>query len=109
VIAVGKIFAAGAVGSSLRNCAHGTCNGHGNNQERAMGVCDPCGNVYDKTFSIRQGDREATYDSFECAVHGFAPRCAHCGCPVLGHGIEEADSIFCCGHCARSKVLKDRG
>jgi len=28
------------------------------------------------------------FDSFECAIHRLAPACAHCGCKVVGHGVE---------------------
>jgi len=66
-------------------------------------TCDTCGNTYDKTFTITKGDRSGTFDSFECAIHAFAPTCAHCGCRVLGHGLESEDGIFCCAHCARLK------
>jgi hypothetical protein len=25
----------------------------------------------------------------------------HCGCRVIGHGVEGEGAIFCCSHCAR--------
>ncbi|KHJ72921.1 hypothetical protein QR64_09120 [Rhodococcus sp. Chr-9] len=31
----------------------------------------------------------------------MAPQCAHCHCRILGHGVESADAVFCCAHCAR--------
>jgi hypothetical protein len=52
-----------------------------------------------------------TFDSFECAIQAMAPRCAHCDCRVIGHGIEAKGKIFCCGHCAKQegvKGIKDR-
>jgi len=67
-----------------------------------MATCDVCGNDYDKTFSITQADgTSGTFDSFECAIHQVAPRCAHCGCAIIGHGEEAADEMYCCNHCAR--------
>lgn len=66
-----------------------------------MAICDVCGNDYDKSFEIIQGDRIGVFDSFECAIHAFAPRCAHCGCRVIGHGAEHAGQIYCCAHCAK--------
>lgn len=66
-----------------------------------MAICDVCGNDYDKSFEIVQGDRIGIFDSFECAIHAFAPRCAHCGCRVIGHGAEHAGQIYCCAHCAK--------
>jgi len=41
-----------------------------------------------------------TFDSFECAIHAVAPVCEHCGCRVIGHGVEAEGRIFCCAHCA---------
>jgi hypothetical protein len=51
-----------------------------------------------------------TFDSFECAITALAPTCAHCGCRVIGHGVEiGTGEIFCCAHCAdHAKGLKDR-
>ncbi len=67
-----------------------------------MAQCEVCGNEYDKAFTITLSSESEvhTFDSFECAIHALAPTCAHCGCRVLGHGIEGAGSIFCCAHCA---------
>ncbi len=66
-----------------------------------MATCDVCGNNYDKAFTLTQGDRTGTFDSFECAIHAFAPRCAHCECTIIGHGAENNGHFFCCAHCAR--------
>jgi len=66
-----------------------------------MATCDTCGNEYDKTFTITRGDQTGTFDSFECAIHAMAPACAHCGCRIIGHGVETAEGIFCCASCAR--------
>jgi phage terminase large subunit GpA-like protein len=65
-----------------------------------MAVCDTCGNDYDKAFTITQGSQTGTFDSFECAIHAMAPVCNHCGCRILGHGVESADGMYCCAHCA---------
>lgn len=65
-----------------------------------MATCDTCGNDYDKAFTITQGRQSGTFDSFECAIHAMAPRCAHCECRILGHGVEANDTMFCCAHCA---------
>ncbi|HET8928434.1 MAG TPA: hypothetical protein VFN24_11500 [Microbacterium sp.] len=67
-----------------------------------MATCDQCGNEYDKTFTITRDDESGTFDSFECAVHAMAPICAHCGCRILGHGVESDGAIYCCAHCARA-------
>ena len=64
-------------------------------------TCDVCGNVYDKPIQVSLEGRTMTFDSFECAIHALAPACAHCGCKVVGHGLEADSSIFCCANCAR--------
>ena len=76
-----------------------------------MAKCDVCGNDYDKSFTVTQGGRTRTFDSFECAIHALAPACAHCGCKVVGHGVEQGGRIFCCASCAKHAGLtglKDR-
>jgi hypothetical protein len=45
-----------------------------------MARCDVCGNDYD-----------------------LAPACGHCGCRIVGHGVEADGSMFCCAHCAREE------
>ena len=73
--------------------------------------CDVCGNDYDKAFTVTMSGRVHTFDSFECAVHALAPVCAHCGCKVVGHGVEQGGTFYCCVHCAKqvgAKGLKDR-
>ncbi len=62
--------------------------------------CDVCGNDYDKPLHIEYLGDLYTFDSFECAIHALAPRCAHCGIPVIGHGMEADGEIYCCSHCA---------
>jgi hypothetical protein len=74
-------------------------------------TCEVCGNDYDKTFTITMSGRPHTFDSFECAIHALAPECAHCGCKVIGHGVEEQGRIYCCAHCAEHEGvvgLRDR-
>lgn len=66
-----------------------------------MAKCDVCGNDYDKAFTVTTAGRRYTFDSFECAIHAIAPACAHCGCKVIGHGVEQDDEIFCCASCAQ--------
>jgi len=76
-----------------------------------MAKCDVCGNDYDKAFTVTMGDQTQTFDSFECAIHALAPTCEHCGCRVVGHGVEQEGHIFCCAHCAHEAgilVLQDR-
>jgi phage terminase large subunit GpA-like protein len=77
----------------------------------AMAVCEVCGNDYDKAFQVTMGGQAHTFDSFECAVHALAPQCAHCGCRIVGHGVEKNGSMYCCAHCAGHEgatELRDR-
>lgn len=71
-----------------------------------MATCDMCGNEYDKAMQITLGGETHTFDSFECAIHAIAPRCKHCGCTILGHGLEADDAVFCCAHCARESGVE---
>lgn len=76
-----------------------------------MAVCDHCGNDYDKAFQLTREGRSWTFDSFECAIAAVAPRCAHCECRVIGHGVEAEGTIYCCAHCAArsgTEGLRDR-
>ena len=76
-----------------------------------MATCEVCGNDYDKSFEVIQAGASHTFDSFECAVHALAPRCPHCGCRVIGHGVESDGAIYCCAHCAKEsgeRGLRDR-
>ena len=65
-----------------------------------MSRCEVCGNDYDKSFEVVMSGKAHTFDSFECAIHALAPRCAHCGCRIVGHGMEAGKQMFCCAHCA---------
>ena len=76
-----------------------------------MGKCETCGNEYDKSFEVTMSGKTYVFDSFECAIQTLAPTCAHCGCRVMGHGVEQGDTIYCCAHCATHEGatrLKDR-
>ncbi|BDC52586.1 hypothetical protein F183_A49010 [Bryobacterales bacterium F-183] len=76
-----------------------------------MASCEVCGNEYDKSFEVVRGGESHTFDSFECAIHALAPQCSHCGCRIVGHGVEVEGSFFCCANCARhmgARGVKDR-
>jgi hypothetical protein len=67
-----------------------------------MGVCEVCGNDYDKSMEIFVRERTHVFDSFECAIHALAPHCAQCHCKIIGHGVEHNDAFYCCAHCAHA-------
>jgi hypothetical protein len=65
-----------------------------------MARCEVCGNEYDKSFQVIIGDKTHVFDCFECAIQALAPTCAHCGCRVIGHGLESDGKVYCCANCA---------
>ena len=71
-----------------------------------MAKCDVCGNDYDKAFEVVRGGSRHTFDSFECAIHKLAPACSHCGCKVIGHGVESNGKYYCCANCARQSGVQ---
>jgi len=66
-----------------------------------MATCEVCGNDYDGAFTIEKDGASHIFDSFECAIHALAPTCVHCGCRIIGHGLQAGGQIFCCASCAR--------
>ncbi|HZZ85831.1 MAG TPA: hypothetical protein VFE30_14950 [Anaeromyxobacteraceae bacterium] len=73
--------------------------------------CEVCGNSYDKAFQVVAAGATHVFDSFECAIQKMAPRCEHCDCRVIGHGVEKNGKFYCCAHCAHeagAPELRDR-
>ena len=69
-----------------------------------MAKCEVCGNDYHLAFQVVVASGVThTFDSFECAIHKLAPVCDHCGCRIIGHGIEANGTFYCCGHCAHEE------
>jgi hypothetical protein len=76
-------------------------NGH-------ISKCEVCGNEYDKCFEVHvNNDGTHVFDSFECAIHALAPTCAHCGCRIIGHGMEANGVFYCCAHRASEHGIQD--
>jgi hypothetical protein len=78
-------------------------NHAGSNSEK----CYTCGNYYDTCLKITHAGATHAFDCFECAIQALAPTCSHCACRIIGHGIEENGTVFCCAHCARA-AIQDR-
>lgn len=70
-------------------------------------ACECCGNLYDKAFQITSRGKTHTFDCFECAIQVLAPKCNHCGCRIIGHGMESHGIMFCCAHCARQAGITE--
>jgi hypothetical protein len=76
-----------------------------------MAQCEVCGNEYDKAFEVITAGTSHMFDSFECAAHALAPICVHCGCRILGHGVEARGAFYCCASCASAEgigAVRDR-
>ena len=76
-----------------------------------MARCEVCGNDYDKSFEVVAAGRSHIFDSFECAIHALAPVCEHCGCKIIGHGMEAKGAFYCCANCAHlsgASEVRDR-
>jgi len=76
-----------------------------------MTACEVCGNEYDRAFQVTMNGKAHTFDSFECAIHALAPRCAHCQCRIIGHGVQKGTTMYCCAACAQhqgARELRDR-
>ena len=76
-----------------------------------MQKCEVCGNEYDHEIEVMANGKTHYFDCFECAIHALAPECDHCGCKIIGHGLQAGDNYFCCAHCAHEEgvmQLQDR-
>jgi hypothetical protein len=72
-----------------------------------MARCEVCGNEYDRAFEVTAAGETHVFDSFECAIHRLAPSCDHCGCRIVGHGVEAGGSMYCCANCARQSGVDE--
>ena len=74
-----------------------------------MATCELCGNDYERSFEVVMEGKRHVFDSFECAIQSLAPECEHCGCRIIGHGIEASGAFYCCAHCAQHQGgIRDR-
>lgn len=72
-----------------------------------MARCETCGNEYDKSFQVVMDGSAHDFDCFECAIEALAPACAHCGCRIIGHGLEAGGATYCCANCARQADVRN--
>lgn len=68
-----------------------------------MGRCVVCENDYDKSFEVNYRNKSYIFDCFECAIHALAPACEHCGCKIIGHGVEVDNKFYCCANCGNKE------
>jgi hypothetical protein len=74
-------------------------------REVMISRCDMCGNHYEEPMEVKLQGVSYTFDRLECAIHMLAPSCDHCGCRIVGHGIQAAGVCCCCAHCARQHAV----
>jgi hypothetical protein len=75
-----------------------------------MAQCEVCSNKYDKGLEVMLPGRDIRLTALS-ARSGDGPACEHCGCNVIGYGIEVSGRFFCCAHCAKAATsahVKDR-
>lgn len=86
-----------------RSPAPGTATGGDQASGLHPGIakCEVCGNEYDKPLEIVVNGISHYFDSFECAINALAPKCTHCDCRIIGHGVEAGGVMYCCAHCAK--------
>ena len=68
--------------------------------------CEVCGNE-SECFEVRLGGERHVFDSFECAMQAFTPRCGHCNGELLGHGIVVGDTLYCSYECANDNSTRE--
>jgi hypothetical protein len=78
-----------------------------NKNQKENTYCEVCGNDLGPCFEVHMGGEKHVFDSFECAMRAFAPRCGNCGCELLGHGIVVGDSLYCSYQCANDRVARE--
>lgn len=65
-----------------------------------MPTCNTCGNQIERSLEVAYEGQRGVYDSFECAIHDLAERCAHCDCTIVGHAVYAGGAAYCCEHCS---------
>ncbi len=69
-----------------------------------MTQCEICGTENEKNFTVIMNGENHVFDTFKCAIQELAPLCEHCGCKVLGHGVERSSHLFCSDSCSRKET-----
>jgi hypothetical protein len=70
-------------------------------------TCEVCGNNSAECFEVHLGGERHVFDSFECAMRAFSPRCGHCGSELLGNGFVVADTLYCSYQCAHEHSVRE--
>jgi len=62
--------------------------------------CEVCRNDYHEALDALLRELIRYFDSCECALAALAPRCEHCGCRIVGPGVQLGGRTYCCDSCA---------
>jgi hypothetical protein len=76
-----------------------------------MATCSVCGGDNENAFIIEAAGETYIFDTLDCAIQALAPKCANCGCRILGYAVEVSGKVFCCANCASNcgdPGLRDR-
>jgi hypothetical protein len=65
-------------------------------------ACEVCGESREQCFEVHLGGQKHVFDSFECAMRGLMPKCALCGCLILGPGVQDENISYCSHLCANT-------
>lgn len=74
---------------------------------RGNASCEVCGNDQSECFEIHLGGERHVFDSFECAMRAFSPRCDFCDGPIMGQGVVSGNSTYCSFECANARNGRD--
>jgi len=77
------------------------------NKVQGNASCEVCGKNQGQCFEVRLGGERHIFDSFECAMDALTPRCAHCGCAFVGHGVQFGNTIYCSHQCANDNSVRE--
>jgi hypothetical protein len=77
------------------------------NKVQGSARCEVCGNSRGQCFEVRLGGERHIFDSFEFAMDALTPRCAHCGCSFVGHGLQFENAIYCSYQCANDDGVRE--
>ena len=61
---------------------------------------ETCGNDYERLSKSGSTAKNTSSIAFECVIRALAPTRPHCGCRIVGRGVEKNEAIYCCAHCA---------
>jgi len=77
------------------------------NKMHGKASCEVCGNNRERCFEVLLGGERHIFDSFECAMLALTPKCALCGCRIVGHGVQVENTFYCSNLCANLHSVRE--